>query len=113
MGMTDLNTIAGLKPRKQRQSVRLCLYRLLRIFGFRPASANLIMVDFARRDSRSIVHWLHATKGGDQAERQQLLSHLLEEPLLSEKDILQCLGPDGKPRVHRGSAPIDESQSPC
>lgn len=64
----------------------------LRKLGLKPSSPNLIMVDFASRDPRSVSYWLDASGAPDQQTRQAAWHHLLTEPLLSDQDIRQYLG---------------------
>jgi hypothetical protein len=64
----------------------------LRKLGLKPSSPNLIMVDFASRDPRSVSYWLDASHDRDQQSRQEVWHNLLTEPLLSDQDIRQYLG---------------------
>lgn len=113
MRVNSLCSTAPTEPSRQKRYAKRHWQKLLQMLGLKARSPNLIMVDFASRDPRSVRHWLHAIADMEEEVSQQALLELLKTPLLSESDIRQCLGDDARPRVHRGSAPIDEDKSSC
>lgn len=113
MRVNSLYSTAPMEASQQKRAAKKHWQKLLRMLGLKTRSPNLIMVDFASRDPRSIKRWLHAITDMDEEASQQALLELLKTPLLSESDIRKCLGDDARPRVHRGSAPVDEDKSSC
>lgn len=113
MRVNSLCSTAPTGASQQKRYANQHWQKLLRMLGLKVRTPNLIMVDFASRDPRSVRHWLHAIVDMDEEASQQALLRLLETPLLSESDIRKCLGDDARPRVHRGSAPVDEDKSSC
>lgn len=113
MRVNSLYSTAPTGASQQKRYANQHWQKLLRMLGLKTRSPNLIMVDFASRDPRSVRHWLHSSVDMDEEASQQACLELLKTPLLSESDIRQCLGNGVRPRVHRGSAPADESKSSC
>lgn len=113
MRVNSLCSTAATGTSQQKREANVRWRRLLQMLGLKARSPNLIMVDFASRDPRSVKHWLYAITDMEEEANQQALLALLKTPLLSESDIRQCLGNDARSRVHRGSAPVDEDKSSC
>lgn len=113
MAMNNLLCIKPMDARKLKCTLSLRWRALLRKIGLKTGSSNLIMVDFAHHDPRSVVNWLHGSGAINQQGKELPFDVMLDGPILSNEDIRKCLGHNVSADVETESALPNKAESPC